>query len=176
MRRTRRRRSNGQNLIRITAQDISSEPRPPQITSFRPDWLCLVETRAGWSVPGLLPGYPYAPSWAHGPGGRPMFDADHAAFLHTWHDRFEAELLYVSERALILDVPSPPQEPLAVAETAIEQYASAQTVTTPRPGPTTGPVPGPGSSSGTHSRTPGPCNPAPICWAEPRYQGSLPTC
>jgi hypothetical protein len=52
-----------------------------------------------------------------------MFDSDHVAFLHTWHDRYGAELLYVSHRKLILDVASPPQEPLAVAEAAIEQYA-----------------------------------------------------
>ncbi|MFD9034431.1 DUF4253 domain-containing protein [Streptomyces sp. NPDC059567] len=105
------------------AGEMSPEAKVGRITDFRPDWLCLVESRNGWSVPGLLPGYPFAPSWEHGPGGRPMFDSDHAAFLHTWHDRFGAELLYVSKRTLILDVPSPPQEPLAVAETAIEQYA-----------------------------------------------------
>jgi hypothetical protein len=94
-----------------------------RITDFRPDWLCLVETRTGWSVPGLLPGYPYAPNWTHGPEGRPMLDSDHVAFLHTWYDRFAAELLYVSDRVMLLDVALPPHKPLAVAEAAIEQYS-----------------------------------------------------
>ncbi|MFI9549906.1 DUF4253 domain-containing protein [Streptomyces sp. NPDC052016] len=105
------------------AQKILPEPEPVRIREFLPDWLCLVETRDGWSVPQLLPGYPYAPNWEHGPEGRPMLDSDHVAFLHTWHDRFRAELLFVSERVLMLDVARPPQEPLAVAEAAIEQYA-----------------------------------------------------
>ncbi|MDQ0840413.1 DUF4253 domain-containing protein [Streptomyces sp. V1I6] len=105
------------------AREISSEPESGRITSFRPDWLCLVESETGWAVPGLLPGHPYAPSWTHGPEGRPMLDSDHSAFLHTWHDRFEAELLYVSDRALMLDVARPPQQRLAVAEAAIEQFA-----------------------------------------------------
>jgi hypothetical protein len=33
--------------------EISSEPKSGRITSFRPDWLCLVESETGWSVPGL---------------------------------------------------------------------------------------------------------------------------
>ncbi|MFF4098898.1 DUF4253 domain-containing protein [Streptomyces sp. NPDC001903] len=107
------------------AAEISGQPEPAQVTDFRPEWLCLVETggAGGWSVPGILPGYPYAPSWEHGPDGRPMLDSDHAAFLHAWQDRFGAELMYLSDRTLLLDVAHPPRDPLAVAATAIEQYA-----------------------------------------------------
>ncbi|MFJ5834920.1 DUF4253 domain-containing protein [Streptomyces sp. NPDC093089] len=107
----------------LLAEQISPVAETARVTDFRPGWLCLVETRDGWAVPGILPGYPYAPAWSHGPEGRPMLDSDHAAFLHTWHDRFGAELMYVADQVLILDVASPPQESPAVAETAIEQYA-----------------------------------------------------
>lgn len=104
------------------AQAISPEWTPTRITDFGPSWLCLVETRTGWSVPGLLPGYPYTGNWTHGPEGRSMLESDHVAFLHTWYDRFAAELFYLSDRVMLLDVTRPPHEPLAVAEAAIEQY------------------------------------------------------
>ncbi|MFE5484065.1 DUF4253 domain-containing protein [Streptomyces sp. NPDC056527] len=62
---------------------------------------------------------PAAPSWEHGPGaGRRSTPT-----TWPWHDRFRAELLHVSRRTLILDVALPSQEPQAVAETAIGQYA-----------------------------------------------------
>ncbi|MFI9112868.1 DUF4253 domain-containing protein [Streptomyces venezuelae] len=108
------------------APSVSPVPKASDPWSdFRPSWLCLVETPRGFSVPGLLPDRARGRNWDHGPGGRPMLGSDHVAFLHTWYDRFGAELLYLSGSLVILDVARPPQEPLAVAEAAIEQYVYA---------------------------------------------------
>lgn len=107
------------------ARSVSPVPKKADPWSdFRPSWLCLVETSRGYHVPGLLPDRARGRNW-DGPGGRPMLASDHVAFLHTWYDRFGAELLYLSGSVLILDVARPPQEPLAVAEAAIEQYVYA---------------------------------------------------
>ncbi|QES51948.1 hypothetical protein DEJ50_33075 [Streptomyces venezuelae] len=106
------------------ARSINPEPRSPRPRqNFYPRWLCLVETPNGYSVPGILPGYPHTLNWSHGPGGRNMRASDHVAFLHTWYDRFGAELLYLSSRVLMVDVAQPPRDRIAVAEAAIEQYA-----------------------------------------------------
>ncbi|MFF5443571.1 DUF4253 domain-containing protein [Streptomyces sp. NPDC012888] len=105
------------------AVQVSSVPDPPATIESTGSWLCLVGTPTGWSVPGLVPGRPYAPNWFVGPENRGMRDSDHAAFLHTWNDRFGAELRFVTDTMLVLDVARPPQDPLEVAEAAIEQYA-----------------------------------------------------
>ncbi|WP_055598790.1 DUF4253 domain-containing protein [Streptomyces aureus] len=106
------------------ARAIAPEPRlPDRRRNYRPSWLCLVESTTGYAVPGLLPGRPNGRNWRHGPNGREMLPSDHVAFLHAWHDRFGAELCYLADSVLMLDVARPPQEPVAVAEAAIEQYA-----------------------------------------------------
>ncbi|MEV6654840.1 DUF4253 domain-containing protein [Streptomyces sp. NPDC051219] len=86
-------------------------------------WLNLVETEQGYSVPRLLPGFPGAPNWFHGPEGRPILDSDHVAFLHTWFERFGAELIYLDGSNLRLWVARPPRDLLETARVAIEQYA-----------------------------------------------------
>ncbi|MGW6566026.1 DUF4253 domain-containing protein [Streptomyces sp. NPDC054975] len=88
-----------------------------------PRWLCLVESRHGYAVPGLLPGYPSVPNWYNGPEGRSMRASDHVAFLHSWHDRFGAELRYLDGGLVQLAVTRPPEDLVSVARVAIEQYA-----------------------------------------------------
>ncbi|KIX79268.1 hypothetical protein SF23_01570 [Streptomyces sp. MBRL 10] len=106
------------------AGTLNLEPRPTSPRrNFHPHWLCLVEAQYGYSVPSILPVHPSPRNWAHGPGDRAMLASDHVAFLHTWNTRFGAELLYMAHNVLMVDVPQPPQEPLAVARAAIEQYA-----------------------------------------------------
>ncbi|MBO3734222.1 DUF4253 domain-containing protein [Glycomyces niveus] len=76
--------------------------------------LGLVRTDAGWKIPAMFP-WKGSTNWE-------LYGAEHAAVLHGWHRRFEAELVAMTYDVIELYVPHPPgaEEALAVAS---EVYA-----------------------------------------------------
>ncbi|WP_344613752.1 DUF4253 domain-containing protein [Dactylosporangium salmoneum] len=85
-------------------------------------WLCLTATpQGGWDLPMLL-GKPHALNW--GTPVHPRLDpAYHAAFLRSWHRRFDACVRGLHPRWLDIVVGAPPTEPDEIAAVAMEQYA-----------------------------------------------------
>ncbi|MDN3240816.1 DUF4253 domain-containing protein [Glycomyces tritici] len=71
--------------------------------------LGLVRTDAGWKIPAMFP-WKGSTNWE-------LYGAEHAAVLHSWHRRFEAELVAMTYDVIELYVPHPPraEEALAVA-------------------------------------------------------------
>jgi hypothetical protein len=76
--------------------------------------LGLVRTDAGWKIPAMFP-WKGSTNWE-------LYGAEHAAVLHSWHRRFEAELVAMTYDVIELYVPHPPnaEEALGVAS---EVYA-----------------------------------------------------
>lgn len=74
----------------------------------------LVETDAGWKIPGLFP-------WA-GSTNWELYGAEHAAILKRWHRQWEAELVAMTYDVLELYVPAPPSAEEAM-KVAGEAYA-----------------------------------------------------
>lgn len=71
--------------------------------------LGLVRTDAGWKIPAMFP-WKGSTNWE-------LYGAEHAAILHSWHRRFEAELVAMTYDVIELYVPHPPgaEEALAIA-------------------------------------------------------------
>ena len=76
--------------------------------------LGLVATDAGWKIPAMFP-WKGSTNWE-------LYGAEHAAVLHSWNRRFEAELVAMTYDVIELYVPHPPnaEEALGVAS---EVYA-----------------------------------------------------
>ena len=85
-------------------------------------WLYVMPV-AGCEIPAVW-GRPWTPNWAwrDGRSGR-LTLADHVGVLRSWHQRFGADLMYLSGSALALAVRRPPSDPLEIAGVALEQYA-----------------------------------------------------
>jgi len=76
--------------------------------------LGLVATDAGWKIPAMFP-WKGSTNWE-------LYGAEHAAVLHSWNRRFEAELVAMTYDVVELYVPHPPSREEAIA-VAGEAYA-----------------------------------------------------
>ncbi|SDD89885.1 DUF4253 domain-containing protein [Glycomyces harbinensis] len=83
-------------------------------TPQREGLLGLVEIDAGWKIPAMFP-WKGSTNWE-------LYGAEHAAVLHSWHRRFEAELVAMTYDVIELYVPRPPTAEEAIA-VAGEAYA-----------------------------------------------------
>lgn len=85
----------------------------PQVAfTSRDTVIGLIQARHGWEVPGLL-------SW-NGAVNADVDAAHHVAVLHHWQQRYGAELVTLATDQIELLVPRPPQNPVTVAQVAIE--------------------------------------------------------
>ncbi|MCD0443554.1 DUF4253 domain-containing protein [Glycomyces sp. A-F 0318] len=83
-------------------------------TPQREGLLGLVAVDAGWKIPAMFP-WKGSTNWE-------LYGAEHAAVLHSWNRRFEAELVAMTYDVIELYVPRPPTPEEAIA-VASEAYA-----------------------------------------------------
>lgn len=85
-------------------------------------WLYLVPA-ASYEVPAVW-GLPSTPNWTWRNHRERQFSiVDHVAVLRSWHERYDAELIYLSSCSLELVVRRPPTERIDIARVSLEQYA-----------------------------------------------------
>lgn len=95
--------------------EVQPSAEPSFVWDEQETLVALVPARAGYEVPGLL-------SW-QGAVNDDVDGADHVAILKRWHDLHGAQLVTLSFDTLELLVPSPPMDPRAAAEAAVEHYS-----------------------------------------------------
>ncbi|MGW3927558.1 DUF4253 domain-containing protein [Streptomyces microflavus] len=87
-----------------------------------PLWLLLVEARAGFSLPTLLPNFASNARTAF-PDSQALSSADHCAFLEHWNHAYGAEVFFMTSTEVQMQVSRPPVRREKIAELAIEHHA-----------------------------------------------------
>jgi hypothetical protein len=87
-----------------------------------PLWLCLVPAGGGYELAGLV-NTPYAHYWRACEEHPWLTTVDHVGVLRSWHERYGAEVRFLSTESMVLAVSRPPTERVEIAEVAVEQYA-----------------------------------------------------